>query len=252
MKPQSVMAVLFVFVGLFTACKPASKPKNFIVTVDFSSSRDSLVIHWYKQTIQQSILRKMGKGDRIIILPVDHNSELWGQEIFKVDFSAYNFENEFAGLQKEEIERKNFQDSVTVAMKIFEQNFDAAKAARYNFNNGTDVLGALKQSQKYILPDHKNILILLCDMMQVTDKKELNLEDNLQSTEQIDKSLKSIKAIELPETKVMVLTGPQVNMAIGKFNVIKAFWEKYFEKANVELLDYSSTAVTKLEQVVTN
>ena len=115
-----LLTVLLAF--LFTSCKKEQKPKNFIIPIDFSDSRDSSVIKWYGQTIESSVIGKMGTNDKLTILPVDRNSEVWGQEIFTIDFSKYEYGNEFAGLQSDEIEQNNFRDSVKSSINQFKQN----------------------------------------------------------------------------------------------------------------------------------
>lgn len=249
MKTNLNRSIILAAIVFLSACKNEQQPKNFIVPIDFSSSRDSTIINWYGETVVNSLLQQAGMKDKLTILPVDFNSELWSQEIFKIDFSQFEYGNEFAGLQKDEIEKKNFQDTVTGAIRNFTICFDSARNERKGFDRGSDVLGALKQCQKYVSAHHQNIIVLFCDMQQYSGKRDFDLENNLKE-EKIQKYLDTIEPIDLGNSKIIVLTGPQINISATKFNLVKRFWEEYFKKCNAELIDYSTGAVSKLEETV--
>lgn len=245
---QLVIILLATAVACATSSCAHQKPKNVIILVDLSDSRDSTTINWYKETIKNSILNKMGPKDRLTVLPVDNSSETWGQEIFRVDFSKNNYGNEYAGLQQGEVEKKNLQDSNMKAILQFEKSFALARANRLGFNNGTDIIGSLKIANKYLTPGYKNIIVVLSDMMQMTDKKKMNFEDHLNRPNEIDHYLSVADKADLKNMQIIVLTGALNQMQPQKFGALKSFWEKYLTQCNGEVIDYSSGAITKLEE----
>lgn len=251
MKSTINLFLLAAITAAFTTCQSKKEQaKNYIIPVDFSSSRDSSVIAWYKATIVTSILNKAGSKDKVIVLPVDRHSELWGQEIFKVDYGEYEYGNEHAGLQREQIERKNFSDTVNSAASRFITLFEAAQLQRKGSANGTDILGSLRQCQKYLSADYQNVIVFLSDMEQSTEKGELDLERKDLSKLALDASIEKAERIDLDNCKIVVLTGPQVKTSPANFNLVKGFWTDYFTKCKAQLIDYSSAAVTKLEELV--
>ncbi|MEK7166469.1 MAG: hypothetical protein AAB874_06710 [Patescibacteria group bacterium] len=247
---QLVVILLATAVAFATSSCAHQKPKNFIIPVDLSDSRDSATINWYKETIKNSILNRMGPKDRLTVLPVDHNSETWGQEIFRVDFSKNNYGNEYAGLQQEGVAKKNLQDSILTTIQQFEKSFALARANRFGFNNGTDIIGSLKIAHKYFNPEYKNIIVVLSDMMQMTDKGKMNFEEHLNSPDEIDHYLSVADKVDLKNMQIIVLTGALNQMQPQKFGALKSFWEKYFTQCNGEVIDYSSGAITKLKEVL--
>ena len=240
--------------SLLSSCKHENPalPINAIYLVDFSASRGTSVIRWYKEMIQHSISENMGSKDMATVLPIDFNSETSSQEIFKVDFSKNDYSNEFAGLQKDEIEQQNHRDSVSTAVKRFCASFDIARQQRAQLMGGTDIFGALRLCGKYTVPGHRNVVILLSDMLQYTDIKKLNFENNLNASQEIEHYMSVIEKIDLKGVEIIVLCGAQNNMRPEKFNAVKSFWERYFTQCHAKVLDYSSGAVTKLDEVFKN
>ncbi len=83
-----------VIVGVITltliSCKE-EKPKNIITLIDTSGTIDSNTIEWYRESIENCIMQKMGKKDRFMVLPIDFGSQTASQELYRVDFSKNNY-----------------------------------------------------------------------------------------------------------------------------------------------------------------
>jgi hypothetical protein len=233
-----------------TSCEH-TQVTTVICFVDFSSSRDSAVINWYRETIKTNLLRNLSQTARLIVLPVDYNSMTSSRELFKTDFSKNEYHNEFAGLQSHEVERKNHQDSISAILPHFDLVFETESKKRMQLHAGTDIFGALKQCSKYTMPGQKTLVVIFSDMLQFTDKAKMNFEDHLNSTADIEQYLSSAEKIDLKNMQFIVLTGAQNDMKPEKFSVVKKFWEKYIAQCNGELVDYSSGAVSKLEESLT-
>lgn len=221
-----------------------------ICFVDFSSSRDSAVISWYKETIKTSVLRNMPPTSRLVVLPVDYNSMTSSKELFKVDFSKNEYHNEFAGLQSTEVEKKNHQDSVSAALPQFDRAFETEKKDRMQLHTGTDIFGALKQCTHYRVPGQKIQVVIFSDMLQFTDKTKMNFEGHLNNAADIEQYLSISEKVDLKGMQFIVVTGAQNDMKPEKFTAVKTFWEKYFAQCNGELVEYSSGAVSKLEEFI--
>lgn len=235
---------------ILNGCEQAQR-FNIIGLVDFSS-RDSTLIDWYKVTFHTSVIGNLGPKDRLTLLPIDYNSQTAGTELFRIDFSRHTYTNEFAGLQADEVEKKNHQDSTATAMARFDQSFDAARKARMALPEGTDIFGALRQVQKYVIPGYKTVLVITSDMLQFTDKVNMNFEAHLNTVEEIDRYLSIVEKADLTGIQVIVLTGPQPTITPQKFNAVKGFWQQYFTLCNGRLIDYSSGSVSKVEQVISH
>jgi hypothetical protein len=187
---------------------------------------------------------------RLIMLPVDYNSMTGSKELFKIDFSKNEYHNEFAGLQSNEVEMKSHQDSISAILPQFDRAFETEKKNRMQLHTGTDIFGALKQCSKYAVPGQKNLVVIFSDMLQFTDKENMNFEDHLNSTADIEHYLSVAEKIDLKNMQFIILTGAQNNMKPEQFIAVKTFWEKYVAQCNGKLVDYSSGAVSKLEELL--
>ena len=232
------------------SCKQ-EQPLNIVILADFSSSRDS-TMDWYRQTITTGVMLKMTPRQRLVVLPIDYASETGSSEIFSVDYTPNRYENEYAGLQGADVEKQNHLDSVRVAISRFEPAFEEARRRRTKLHQGTDVIGALKAAKKYFRTDERNLVVILSDMEQVTDKTDLNFERNLNSPAEIERYLKRVEKIDLSGMDIIVLTGMQSDITPAKFNAVSGFWQKYVSQSGGHLIDYSSGAVAKLEDAVSH
>ncbi|MFN8288985.1 MAG: hypothetical protein U0U70_01890 [Chitinophagaceae bacterium] len=244
----TIASFLMLLVTVLVSCHKKETPKNIIVPVDFSASRDSIAIAWYKETIKNAIIRNMGVEDRITVLPVDGGSELWSQEVFSYDFSKNKYTNEYAGLQADDVKRENFRDTAAKAMALFEQAFDRAVAERKQLSQVTDIFGSLRLTKKYVLTGHQNVLILFSDMQQSETGEELNLEKKVLTKPETETFLKKAVPVDLKGTDIIVLTGSQTNVTPEKFSALQTFWTKYFDKCGARAIDYSTGTAIKLEE----
>ena len=78
----------------------------------------------------------------------------------------------------------------------------------------------------------------------------MNVEDNLNNESEVSQFLEKAEVLDLKNIDVIILTGPQIKITASKFGAIRKFWEEYFIKCGARLVDYSSGAISKLEEVV--
>lgn len=172
------------------------------------------------------------------------------QEIYKVDFSKNNYRNEFAGFQSDEVEAQSHADSIELEISVFQTAFATATKEREKYNRGTDIIGSLKEASKYFDDDAENIIVILSDMMQYTDKTKMNMESQLNTQAEVDSYLSKIEPINLQGFKILVLTGLDYKIKPDKYNAIRMFWEVYFQRCSGNLVEYSSGMQTKLEESI--
>lgn len=245
----------FFIIGVFAitliSCKE-EKSKNIIALIDTSGTVDSNTIEWYKNTTENSVIKKMGMKDQLMVLPIDFGSQTASQELFRVDFAKNKYKNEFAGLQTAEVEAQSHHDSVTQEIIKFRFSFEKSKSNREIYNKGTDIVGSLKEASKYYDPTAENIIVIFSDMMQYTDKSKMNMETQLNTQSEAEAFLDKIDLIKLKGFKIVILTGMQGNANPIKYNAIKSFWEMYIRNSGGELIDYSGAMQGKLEELISN
>ena len=215
------------------------KQVSVICLVDFSNSIPETTVKDYKDVIKTNIFRNLSFKDKILILPIDKGSKTSSVEIFSLDFEKYNFEKELASpTQKEQVEKRGlelFKDSILIK---FDSLFNLASQNRQQYNSGTDVIGALSECNKYLTEKSQNIIILFSDMIQETEK--INLPQYTANVE-LDKLIEKTDAVKLTlNSDLIVLTGEQPGLSAKQYDLTKYFWTKYFQKCNLNLLDYSS------------
>ena len=245
--------LLIFFCVLFSSCSSSKqvsmKPLNVISLVDLSDSRDSASIKWYRTTIENSVIGKLGRTDCFQALPIDYNSKTSSMEIFKVDFSKNNYSNEFAGLNAEEVERNGHKTAVDIAIRQFDSCYDVAVEQRKALNQGTDIFGALTVTKKYFREGYLNLIVIFSDMQQYTDRERMNFENHLNQVSEVQHYISIAEKSDLQNTFIIVITGAS-SISIAKYNVLATFWEQYFISCNGQLVDYSSGAVSVLENYI--
>jgi hypothetical protein len=251
MKSLIIGILLGATLRILVQCNTETRtPRNIVVLIDLSSSRNSSVQQWYIWVIKAVIFPSLKKDDHITIIPVDRNSLTASKEILSIDFSKFHYGNEYNGLQGDQVENKNHQDSIRAITARLDPSFAATVRERIDFQKGTDIFNALKGSKRYLVPNSRNILILLCDMQQYTDKNTMNFEDHLNQQADVEKFLQKSDSIDLVKAKIIVLTGHSSNISAKKFGALRSFWEGFFAKSNCELLDYSSESVEILKNIL--
>jgi hypothetical protein len=236
---KRLYAGIFCICIISFSCSTKSPLNNIVCLVDFSKSIPASTLLWYENIIQDDIIKNLGEKDKITILPIDYGSQTSSTEIFRIDFETEIFRKELdSPLQQERIAERRlniFRDSLKILLSA---SFEKAKMERRKFSQGTDVVGGVKQANKYILEGQNNLIIILSDMLNETE--ELNLFRGLSSSNDIKGLLKRIKIPTLNKADVLVMTGEQPNIKIEKYKLLKEFWEFFFSKTNLSFVDYES------------
>lgn len=236
---------------LTTGCNNIVKQKNIICLIDFSETPEyeSRMEH-LRGVVNNSIISKIGYNTKLTVLPIDKASVSSSKEILcGLTLDQFDYIPEMtAAADEEKIATENLKKATDSLKTLFNQNFsDALKYRKENkLDKGTDIIGALDQSKRYISNDGENLVIILSDMMNWTDN--LKMEQGNFSSNSIETALKKSAPISLGNTKIFVYTGSTSYISGEHYKTVQGFWTKYFNQNNVSLIDYSSGAVSKLEE----
>lgn len=238
---------------LMSGCSTSkSGQRNIICLVDFSSSKNGdLRQQYYKTVIKNNIIKNLAMTDRITVLPLDAASLTNAEEILVKDVSAEDFTPEMAPpMEEDKLTAEKFEKYKMQITAEFEQKFDRVAEDRKSRNQGTDIFGLLENLRNYIKPNTENNVIFLSDMMNYS--KTLNMEPSNKNfnSSNIEKLVKDAPQIDLQNAKTLILTGDQPDLPPAHFELIKNFWTKYFEQNKAQLVDFSSAAVSRLDEMM--
>ena len=76
-----------------------------------------------------------------------------------------------------------------------------------------------------------------------TDNIELNYRT-------LDKILEKVPMCTMPNTTALVLTAEQVEATPEHFTLVQTFWTKYFKNNHINLFDYNSASLSKLNELM--
>lgn len=231
------------------------KQQNVICFIDFSETPD-----WpdrmrsMKEVIKKSIIAKLPYNTKLVILPLDKSSANASKEILvatiadEFDFipdGTASIDEEKVALEK----IKKLKDSLIVK---FDSEFDITTSERKGMQKGTDIFGALQQAQRYlnITEGNENSIILLSDMMNWNST--LKMESGNFNPSMLNSAIKEAPTSDLKGINILVYTGNTNYIDAVHYAVVKMFWEKYFKREQIKLIDYSSGALTSLENYISN
>lgn len=253
-KYLTFIGICAVLLFLMAGCKNNGnvKKRNIVCLVDFSSSKNGDARQqFYRTVIKDNIIKNLAMTDRITILPLDAASLTNAEEILVKDVSAEDFTPEMAApMEEEKITAENFEKYKARITSEFEQNFDRIAEDRKSRNQGTDIFGLLENLRNYIKPEMENNVIFLSDMMNYS--KTLNMEPSNKNfnAANLEKLVKEAPPTDLQNAQILVLTGDQPDLPPAHFELIKNFWTKYFEQNKAQLLDFSSAAISRLNEIM--
>ncbi len=191
----------------------------------------------------------MGLKDKIVILPIDYGSETSSTELFFADMSKKDFKREMdSPVQGDKPERRRFEICKDSTIKSFDSVFSKAKIERGKYALGTDIIGGLKQADKYFAGDQNNLLVIFSDMIQETE--EINLTKQLRSESDLKIIFKRVSIPILKNAEVVVMTGDQPAVKINQYNLLRKFWEEYLSKAHLTLTEYQSGGTNILAEKI--
>lgn len=256
MKNSLLIFVLLIFTISFQSCDEVKnileddekESLNIICFIDFSGSIPKNTLEWYKNCVRDNIIKSMKIKDRIVILPIDYGSSTSSQEILTLDFSQFNYSKPLTPIgQREKSESDLFNKIKDSIILKFDSNYVQTVLNREKFSGGTDIIGALRQSQKYIDNKTFNLVVIFSDMIMETEN--INLVSSYRKKTDTGKLVDKLDNITLDSTGVIILTGEQPDISVTQAEYTKNFWQKYFDKQKINLLDYNSGGISVLVKI---
>ncbi len=242
MKKVSFYFVLvFLFTITFFSCSnsKSNESSNFICLVDFSKSIPPSTLDWYREVIKNNIIANLGAKDRVTVLPIDYGSQTSSSEIFVADLQKQSFRKQFdSPLQQDIIAKRRLKIYIDSIEVLFDSAFNKAKVERSKYSQGTDIIGGFTQANKYFTPGQNNMMVAFTDMIQETE--QLDLYKSLSSEKDINILLKKAPIPNFNKFDVFIMTGEQPKIKIEKYELLKKFWQTYFSKTNLNLIQYES------------
>ncbi len=251
------LLIVVVLLALLSSCallgkKDAPKGKNIICIVDFSDSKNTQQrLHFYMNVIKDTVIPKLGRYDKITVIPLDQASITNSTDILFNDFSLNDFEPEIASpIEVDKLTTEKLNQYKMSVSNEFVQNFQKAIDSRNSSSHETDIFGALGVVKGKLRSAGGNYIILFSDMMNWSSALNMEPQNKNFNNATIDKILQSVPNYEMPNTTALVLTAEQVEATPAHFKLVQSFWTKYFEKNKIKLYDYNSASLSKLNELL--
>lgn len=285
---KTIAIILLAALTLFTSCG-STKRNNFIVLVDNSLTVPETVFERYIQTIQQSIIAKMGSTDRLTVQFIDGCSQSMAERVYSIDLAAMDFSNDADGINYKEDSaatrlKKFVTDSVVsevrriILAKRKERNGDVKnKCSQF-----TDIIGALNEA-KSLIDKKKNYsntkdkilndadgkdnyeyitsVIIFSDMVNENSERTFDFTQmGKLKSDGVEKKVQELKDIDkIPDmANINVVAygatstkdaGPYANKQIEN---VKLFWELFFKSAGADLRGYGYDTDAEIKSLVTD
>lgn len=243
MKKVTILIVLIAVISVLS-CSKEKQPVNTIVGFDISKSRNNSVIQWYFDAVYNGVLLGSSPQSVVTVLPIDNGSQTATEELLRVDFSAHDYTNEYAGLNADKLEQTMHTDSVTAAARQLLANVNTSISTRAEMGGGSDILGFLRQAQIYKMKDTRNVLVLLTDMLQDADGIYIDTKNE----QNIEQFFENLPEIDLDGFDIHILTGQQPKISTRLFLLLKDKWTKYLTDCGATVINYSTGGVSQLKQ----
>lgn len=283
---KTLAIILFAALTLFSSCG-STKRNNFIILIDNSLTVPENVFERYVQTIQQSIIAKMGSKDRLTVQFIDGCSQSMAERIYSIDLAAMDFSTDADGINYKEdsaaARLKRFvTDSVAseirkiVLAKRKERNSDVKnKCSQF-----TDIVGALNEARSLIDKkknynstkdkvlndaDGKDSYEYVTSIIIFSDMVNENSERTFDFTQMgkikldgVEKKVQELKDMDkIPDlAKINVVAygatstkeaGPFANKQVEN---VKLFWELFFKSAGADLKGYGYDTDAEIKGLV--
>lgn len=231
---------------------PKPTGKNIVCVADFSDSKNAAErLQFYMNVITDNIIPSLGQYDKITVIPIDKTSITNSSDILLKDLSKKEFVPENASpVEEDELTQANLKKYIDTLQSEFVKNFKAAITSRNKDNHGTDIFGALSVVQTKFKDTKNNYLIMLSDMMNWSNALKMEPSDADFNSSTLDHYLNKTPNYEMPSTKALVLTAEQVEVSPEHFRLVQLFWTKYFVKNQINLYDYNSASLARLNEMM--
>jgi hypothetical protein len=283
---KTLTIVLFTALALLASCG-SLKRNNFIVLVDNSLTVPETVFERYIQTIQQSIIAKLGSKDRLTVQFIDGCSQSMAERVYSIDLAAMDFSSDADGINyKEDSAAARLKRFVTDSVVSEIRRVILAKRKERNSNvknkcsQFTDIIGALNEA-KSLIDKKKNYsnskdkilndadgkdsyeyvtsIIIFSDMVNENSERTFDFTQmGKLKSDGVEKKVQELKdndkVPDLANINVVAYgatstkeAGPFANKQIEN---VKLFWELFFKSAGADLKGYGYDTNAEIKGLV--
>jgi hypothetical protein len=283
---KTIAIILLTALTLFTSCG-STKRNNFIVLVDNSLTVPETVFERYIQTIQQSIIVKLGSKNRLTVQFIDGCSQSMAERVYSIDLAAMDFSSDADGINYKEdsaaARLKRFvTDSVVseVRRAILAKRKERNSDVKNKCSQFTDIIGALNEA-KSLIDKKKNYsntkdkilndadgkdsyeyvtsIIVFSDMVNENSERTFDFTQMGKiKSDGVEKKVQELKDIDkIPDmANINVVAygatstkeaGPYANKQIEN---VKLFWELFFKSAGADLKGYGYDTDAEIKSLV--
>lgn len=216
-----------------------------VALVDLSGSISGETTEFYATTLASHVWEKLSARDRLVVLPVDSESESKSEPLFSRNLSSMDFSNPKDGFaRKEEREKARLIEYMSAESPKLKEAILSSAQRRGANRGGTDLIGAIHAARAAFPSDVKNtkrVLLVFSDMIQ--ESRELNITQlstrGESGAEVLAEELTNRGRIpELENVAVIVIgageTGAGKDNA-SYFRAVRSFWKHVFSKAGAAL-----------------
>lgn len=285
---KTIAIILLAALTLFTSCG-STKRNNFIVLVDNSLTVPETVFERYIQTIQQSIIAKMGSKDRLTVQFIDGCSQSMAERVYSIDLAAMDFSSDADGINYKEDSaaarlKKFVTDSVVSEVRrvILAKRKERNSDVKNKCSQFTDIIGALNEA-KSLIDKKKNYsntkdkilndadgkdsyeyvtsIIVFSDMVNENSERTFDFTQmGKLKSDGVEKKVQELKDIDkIPDmANINVVAygatstkeaGPYANKQIEN---VKLFWELFFKSAGADLKGYGYDTDAEIKGLVSD
>jgi|GEM_PF-4197950 len=283
---KTLIIILFSALGLFSSCC-STKRNNFIILIDNSLTVPDNVFERYVQTIQQSIVTKVGSKDRLTVQFIDGCSQSMAERIYSIDLATMDFSNDADGINYKEDSsaarlKRFINDSVVSELKrvILAKRKERNSNTQNKCSQFTDILGALNEATSLVDKkrnynstkdkilneadgnenyEYVSSVIIFSDMVNENSERTFDFTQmGKMKADAVEKKFQELKDMDkIPDlAKInVVVFGATSTKEAGAFankqiENVKLFWQLFFQSAGADLKGYGYDTDAEIKELI--
>lgn len=283
---KALIIILFFALAFLSSCG-STKRNNFLILIANSLTVPDNVFEKYVQTIQQSIVAKVGSKDRLTLQFIDGCSQSMAERIYSIDLATMDFSNDADGINyKEDSSAARLKRFVTDSVVSELKRVILAKRKERNSNpqnkcsQFTDIIGALNEATSLVEKkrnynstkdkvlneadgnenyDYITSIIIFSDMVNENSERTFNFTQmgkmKIDAVEKKVQELKDMDKIPDLEKINIVVFGATSTKESGAFankqiENVKLFWQLFFQSAGADVKGYGYDTDAEIKDLV--
>jgi hypothetical protein len=267
---RSKIIIILSALLFMTGCA-TTKRQNYILLIDNSKTISEISLNKYISIIQNTILPKMGRYDRLTIQFIDECSMTQAERVFTLDLASMQFSNKADGMN-------NAADSTKARMRrfmtdsirtILKATILTKREERKNCGDYTDIINALNEATALITHEksyknttqeisnnaqgkknyeYENCIIIFSDMVNENRDKTFDFTQfGKYNQEKINSKLDDLRKLnKIPDLSGcnILIYGATSTIEAGTYankqiENCKTFWQIFFHESGAELKGYA-------------